>query len=233
MISGQLMTKELMKDIIQWDVISWSKAVKFWDLNVEWDKSQNCLELGGQQGGLSLWLALKGKMTVCSDLNDIKTKAVQLHSRYNISSFIEYQDIDATNIPYENHFDIIVFKSILGGIGRNGNYKMQQKVFKEIHKALKPGGKLLFAENLIASVFHQKLRKKFVKWGIYWRYISINEMKEFLKEFSFSDIKTTGVLGALGRNESQRNFLSTIDDKILNKICPDNWKYIIYGIAEK
>jgi hypothetical protein len=41
------------------------------------------------------------------------------------------------------------------------------------------------------------------------------------------------VLGTFGRNESQRNLLSTIDELILNKICPDNWKYIIYGIAEK
>jgi hypothetical protein len=37
----------------------------------------------------------------------------------------------------------------------------------------------------------------------------------------------------LGRNESQRNFLSKLDEIILNKVCPDNWKYIIYGIAEK
>ena len=39
-----------------------------------------------------------------------------------ISSLIIYQDIDATNIPYENYFDIIVFKSIIGGIGRNNNF---------------------------------------------------------------------------------------------------------------
>lgn len=58
-------------------------------------------------------------------------------------------------------------------------------------------------------------------------------MKEFLKDFSTYSIKTTGVLGTFGRNESQRNLLSTIDELILNKVCPDNWKYIAYGIAEK
>jgi hypothetical protein len=63
--------------------------------------------------------------------------------------------------------------------------------------------------------------------------VSVKEMKEFLKDFSSRQIKTTGVLGTFGRNESQRNLLSTIDELILNKICPVNWKYISYGIAEK
>jgi SAM-dependent methyltransferase len=227
------MTKELTKDIIQWDIKSWSKALSYWDNKIDWGKIENGLELGGREGGLSLWLALKGKTIVCSDLNDVQKTAEQLHIRQNVSSLIKYQDIDATNIPYENYFDIIVFKSIIGGIGRNDNYKIQQKVFKEIYKALKPGGKLLFAENLIASPFHQLLRKRFVNWGSSWRYVSIKEMNEFLKDFSCCDIKSTGVLGTFGRNESQRNLLSTIDELILNKICPDNWKYIIYGIAEK
>jgi SAM-dependent methyltransferase len=227
------MTKELTKDIIQWDIKSWSKALSYWDRKIDWGKIENGLELGGREGGLSLWLALKGKTIVCSDLNDVQKTAEQLHIRQNISSLIKYQDIDATNIPYENYFDIIVFKSIIGGIGKNDNYKIQQKIFKEIYKALKPGGKLLFAENLIASPFHQLLRKRFVKWGSSWRYVSIKEINEFLKDFSYCDIKTTGVLGTFGRNESQRNLLSTIDELIINKICPDNWKYIIYGIAEK
>ncbi|MEP7167970.1 MAG: methyltransferase domain-containing protein [Bacteroidota bacterium] len=227
------MTKELTKDIVQWDIKSWSNALTFWDKNIEWNKIKCGLELGGRQGGLSLWLSLKGIVTICSDLENVKKTAQPLHNRYNTSSLIKYQDIDATDIPYENFFDVIVFKSIIGGIGRNGNYEIQKKVFAEIYKALKPGGKLLFAENLLASSFHQWLRKKFVNWGNSWRYVSIKEMKEFLKEFSSCDLKVTGVVGVLGRNESERNFLASIDEIILDKVCPDNWKYIIYGIAEK
>ena len=227
------MTEELKKDIIQWDIKSWSLALDYWEKNIDWSKVNNGLELGGRQGGLSLWLALKGKQTICSDLKEVKSTAEPLHLRYHVNSLVTYQDIDATNIPYENHFDIVVFKSIIGGIGSNDNYKIQQKVFKEIYKALKPGGKLLFAENLIASPLHQRLRKKFVNWGISWRYVSIEEIKECLKNFSEYDIKSTGLLGTLGRNENQRNFLSSIDDILLNKICPDTWKYIAYGIATK
>ena len=227
------MTKELTKDIIQWDVKSWSKALSYWDSKVEWDKIQHSLELGGREGGLSLWLALKGKTVVCSDLKDVQKTAEPLHKRHHVSTWITYQDIDATNIPYEEYFDLIVFKSIIGGIGRNDNYKNQHKVFKEIYKALKPGGKLLFAENLAASAVHRRLRKRFVQWGSSWRYVSLDEMKEFLSDFSYYDIKTTGLLGTFGRTERQRNVLSAVDDLVLNKICPDRWKYICYGIAEK
>ena len=183
------MKKELTNDIIQWDIKSWSKAISYWDNKIDWNKIENGLELGGREGGLSLWLALKGKTIVCSDLNDVQKTAEKLHIRHNVSSLIKYQDINATNIPYENYFDIIVFKSIIGGIGRNDNFEIQQKVFQEIYKALKPGGKLLFAENLIASPFHQMLRKRYVKWGSSWRYLSLKEIKEFLKDFSTCDIK--------------------------------------------
>ena len=227
------MTEELKKDIIQWDINSWSKALAYWEKSIDWTTVNNGLELGGRQGGLSLWLALKGKQVICSDLKDVKNTAEKLHLKYNVSSLVQYQDIDATKIPYENHFDIITFKSIIGGIGSNDNYKIQQKVFKEIYKALKPGGQLLFAENLIASPLHQKLRKSFVNWGSTWRYLSIKEINECLRDFSSYEIKSTGILGTLGRNENQRNFLSSIDDILLNNICPDKWKYIAYGIATK
>jgi SAM-dependent methyltransferase len=227
------MTKDLTQDILQWDVKSWKVAIEYWDNNINWNKITNGLELGGRQGGLSLWLALKGVHTTCSDLNEVTNTAKPLHLQYHVSSLVKYQDIDATKIPYENYFDVIVFKSIIGGIGRNDNYEIQQQVFKEIHKALKPGGTLLFAENLIASPLHQLLRKRFVKWGSTWRYVSLNEMKEFLKDFSSYEINTTGVLGALGRNENQRNLFSKIDKLLLNYICPKQWQYIGYGIARK
>jgi SAM-dependent methyltransferase len=227
------MTKELIQDIIRWDVNSWTKALLFWEHKIDWNEIQNGLELGGREGGLSLWLALKGKQTICSDLKDVKNSAAKLHLQYKVDNLIEYRDIDATAIPYENHFDIIVFKSIIGGIGRNGGIDTQRRVFNEIYKALKPGGKLLFAENLAASPFHQRMRRKFVIWGDSWRYVSMDEMKEFLSDFSQIEIKSNGVLATFGRKENQRKMLYAIDNLILNRICPSSWKYISYGIAIK
>lgn len=227
------MNPQLLKEIIQWDVKSWSKALSYWEEHVDWNQVENGLELGGREGGLSLWLALKGKKTLCSDLKDVKDVAEKLHIKHQVTAFVSYEDIDASAIPYENHFDVIVFKSIIGGIGSNDNYEIQKKVFKEIYKALKPGGKLLFAENLVGSPIHQKLRKRYVNWGSTWRYVSINELKECLSDFSSYDLKTTGFLATLGRNEGQRKFLATADKLFWNHVSPANWKYIAYGVAQK
>ena len=221
------------KQIIQWDVATWIKALNFWDLNVNWEKVHVCLELGGRQGGLSLWLALKNKHVICSDLENVKQSAGPLHNAYGVEHLIEYKDIDATNIPYKNHFDLIVFKSIIGGIAKDSGIETQQKVFEEIRKALKPGGILLFAENLVASPLHKFARKKFNKWGSYWRYITIQETKSFLKEYKSVHFNTTGFSAAFGRNETQRYSLAKLDNMLLNKITPASWKYVVYGMAEK
>ncbi|MDX1651671.1 MAG: methyltransferase domain-containing protein [Brumimicrobium sp.] len=223
----------MKNDILQWDIRSWEKALKYWENNMEWDKVSNALELGSNKGGLSLWLGLKGVNVVCTDLTGVESNAKPLHDRYDVSGKISYQDIDASDLPYESEFDVIIFKSIIGGIGRNDDIDKQRKVFKEIHKALKPGGKLLFAENLIASPMHKTLRKNFVNWGDSWRYVSLDEMNDFLQIFDDYSIKTTGVISTFGRNEKQRNLFSTADRLLLNHISPRKWKYICYGIATK
>lgn len=227
------MDSKLYDDIIQWDVKTWKSAIDFWETKVNWESVGNALELGGREGGLSLWLALKGKKVVCSDLSNVKSTAESLHQKYNVCSLIEYQDIDATSIPYENHFDVIVFKSIIGGIGYGNNYEKQKKSFEQIYKALKPGGKLLFAENIAASLMHKKLRNRYVGWGNSWRYVTIKEMNLFLKDFSSFEIHSKGFLSVLGRNEQQKSLLASVDKTILNYIVPNEWKYMCYGVAVK
>lgn len=222
-----------IKDIIQWDLKTWSRSLYYWDKQVDWKNVNSCLEIGGREGGLSLWLALKGKKVICSDLYDVKSLAEKLHIKHKVTSLVSYQSIDATNIPYENAFDVIVFKSILASVGANNDIEKQKKVFQGAYKALKPGGYLLFAENLVASPVHRFLRKKFTEWGSSCRYITIKEVEDFLVDYSGVEIKTTGVLATLGRNEKQRNALSTMDNIVFNKISPKNWHYVTYGIARK
>jgi len=40
--------KKITKDILQWDVKSWSKALDYWDNYIEWDKMKIGIELGGR-----------------------------------------------------------------------------------------------------------------------------------------------------------------------------------------
>lgn len=222
-----------LADILQWDIRTWSSALRYWERKVDWKNVQHCLELGGREGGLSLWLALKGKQTVCSDLENTSATASTLHQKYGVGGLIRYQDIDATKIPYQDAFDLIVFKSIIGGIGHNNQKDKQAAAFQEMYKALKPGGTLLFAENLSASPLHRYLRNKFVGWGASWRYVTLDEMKEFLQPFHSVEMHTTGFAGTFGRTEKQRSLLSVFDKLLFNHTTPSSWRYMVFGMAVK
>jgi SAM-dependent methyltransferase len=227
------LTKELTADIIQWDINSWKYALEFWGQKYDFKDCTHALELGGRQGGLSLWLALKGIPTICSDLQNSEKTASALHQKYNVNHLITYHDVDATAIPYKNHFDVIVFKSILGGIGYGNNIKAQEQTFNAIYEALKPGGKLLFAENLAASPFHRFFRKKFVKWGNDWRYPSMDELETWLSKFSKKEFVCKGVWSTFGRTEKQRKFFSVADQILFNYITPKQHRYIVFAYAVK
>ncbi|UCH64581.1 MAG: methyltransferase domain-containing protein [Ignavibacterium sp.] len=225
--------KQLIKDIIDWDVVNWSKSIMFWQKKIDLkNKNYTCLELGGKRGGLSLFLAQKGNNVICSDLESPENLASELHRKYKAESRINYESIDATKIPYENKFDIVTFKSILGGISRDGNNWLKKITVNEIHKSLKLSGKLLFAENLEASFIHKFFRKRFVKWGVEWNYLKYNEIEEIFSSYSKLEYITVGFWGTFGRSETQRKFLGKIDS-LFEKIIPESKRYIVIGIAEK
>lgn len=222
-----------LADILSWDVRSWSTAVTYWDEHVDWQRVHTCLEVGAGDGGLSLWLSRKGKQVTCSDLSGVEARARPHHEAHGLAKQITYRDLDATNLGFEDTFDLVVFKSILGGIGRHGGAAAQRRAIAEMYKALRPGGVLLFAENLVGSPIHTFLRRRFVRWGATWRYVTTTELAQFLQSFSGVELLTTGVMAALGRSERQRELLARIDRAGLNTVVPARWRYIAYGIARK
>jgi SAM-dependent methyltransferase len=182
---------------------------------------------------LALWLAEKGYQVICSDIEDPASAAQALHKKYNVESLVSYQAIDATNIPYTNHFDIVIFKSILGAVGWQGRDDLQRRCLGEIYKCLKPGGQLLFAENLTGTGMHRFFRHRFSKWSKSWNYLSYNKLDSLLSDFSNYTIETTGFLGLLGGNEKMRGALGSLDQHILNSIIPERGRYIVFCVAEK
>ena len=226
--------RQLYNDIIEWDVETWKIALHFWDNVLGGGISGlKALEIGARNGGLTLYLALKGCNTVCSDLAGVTEEAKVLHKRYKVEHLVSYAKVDATDIRYPNNcFDIVAFKSVLGGIGRNDNKSAQQKAINEIYRILKPNGLFLFAKNLIGSRFHMLLRKKFIRWGSSWRYVSIREMEEFTSMLSFFKYSTSGFCSAFGRTEMHRKILH-IFDIIIVPVISNSYRYIIYGCARK
>lgn len=224
----------LARDVVEWDVENWSRALAYWErAHVLPPAPASCLELGARRGGLSLWLALKGHSVLCSDLENNEAVAGPLHERYGVKDRISYQAIDATAIPYENRFDVIAFKSMLGGVAFDGDIERQRRAVASMYRALKPGGVLLFAENLRGSRFHRMLRDRFVKWKSIWRYVALEEMREFLQPFSRVEYETTGVLGLCGRTPRMYTLLGRLDGAVLDRVVPAASRYIMYGAAYK
>lgn len=227
------MAKPELKDFMQWDIRTWSRALPFWESHFSAVADSEAIELGGREGGLSLYLASKGLKVLCTDIDDVTDKAAPLHKLHGVDNLVTYGVVDATNIPFENHFDVVIFKSIIGGIGRNDHPELQQQTFDSIYCALKPGGVLLFAENLKGSPIHSFFRKKFVRWGNEWRYVNMTELHHYMRHFKSHKITTTGFASAFGRTESQRNFLSYLDSTLFNHIVPSSWQYVSFGVAVK
>lgn len=224
------MEKDTLKKIIVWDIVNWSRAIKFWEENCAISGTDyNCLELGSSKGGLSLWLALNGNHVYCTDINGPEPSAYEIHSAYHCESRITYGCMDALHIPYQDYFDIIVFKSIMGGISF-AEPENKKLIISQIHKALKSNGRLLFAENLEATFFHRFFRSKFGTKN--WNYLNIGEVEDVFSCFKKTSYITTGFLGCFGRNEWQRNFLGKVD-KVLDPFLSFKNKYIIIGQAVK
>jgi ubiquinone/menaquinone biosynthesis C-methylase UbiE len=223
-----------LKDYLQWDIFIWGKALLFWSKVLETKNISNCLalEIGSKNGGLSLYLANEFKLKViCSDLKKPDT-AKDLHKKYNIGENIQYASADAIDLNFEsNTFDIVIFKSVLGTIGKDNYYEKQIKALNEMNRVLKDGGILLFAENAKASFLHSFFRKIFRRWGNYWRYITPDEMSNMLKKFSKKEIYTAGFLSAFVPLKMKKLVLPL--DNFIEKIVPKNSRYIVYGYAVK
>lgn len=221
-------SKQELQDILQWKVPVWKVPLFYWDKNVDWHSVHHCLEIGAREGGLSLWLAKHGKEVHCSDIQNPQNTAEKIHRQYPYTqNKIQYLVIDASQ-PFLHSYDLIVTKSVLGGIGHHHQFHLIEKTIQNIYNALKPNGYYLFAENASASILHQIIRKKFNQWAYRWYYLTIKEMKHLLHSYQEYHIHTFGFISPFFAH----NITSYID-KTLHTILPSTAEYLIYGMARK
>jgi ubiquinone/menaquinone biosynthesis C-methylase UbiE len=223
------MNPQLRRDIIQWDIKNWSKALPFWEPHLPSTEAR-VLTLGERHGGLTLWFAKAGFNVTSTDLEGVSDEAKALHQKHDVAALIKYQNADMLALPFaDNSFDVIAFKSVLGALSSKEN---QQQAIDEIHRVLVPGGTLIFAENLIGTGFHNWIRKKFVKWSTYWRYLHPKKDLDLFHKFDSAQHTTQGFFALFGRSESQRSFLAGID-AALQWMIPKSKRYIMFGVAKK
>lgn len=217
--------------IIEWDVATWAQAFPVWEAHLLDDLAGiKALEIGGRTGGLSLYLAGKGAQVICTDLTDPQERAQAKHRQAGVADRIQYRQADVLNLPFQNDcFQLVAFKSVLGTLRTAEN---QQQAFREIFRVLRPGGTVLFAENLPASPLHMAIRRLFTPWGAYWRYVTRQEVQSWCRDFSELHLASAGVLAAFGRSERQRAWLAQVDQRWQESV-PKAWHYALFGVARK
>ncbi len=229
-----MISDKIKKDIIGWDCFNWSKSLDFFDKNIVYDDVKNVLELGAseQSAGYSLFFSEKNLSTVCSSYLKTNSKLIERHKKYSFAKNIDYDTQDALQLTYTEKFDIICFKSMLGGICKNDNYENAKTVFNQIFKALKPGGYLVFSENLTSTFLHKYFRRKYISKS--WYYFSQSELKKLMTyNFNYINSQTVGFLSCFGRNEMQKDMIAFFDEKVFKYIIPNSWNYIFFGICQK
>ncbi len=226
------LSNALLDDVFEWDVVNWSRALRWWTPALQQLGGGRALEIGARRGGPSLWLALNGFEVVCSDVRNPEATARPLHQKYGVADRIRYEQVSALDIPYSEAFDVIIFKSVLGAVGAYGRTDRIYEALRQMHRALRPGGWLLFAENLAGSPLHRWGRKKLSAWGSAWNYLRYQDLPRLFAPFDELHYESVGLTAGLGRTESQRRLLGRID-RLIDRFVPPTWRYVAVGRAGK
>ena len=227
-------TEKLLRDIVEWDVSTWRKAIFCWDRRIDGlpggAAGRRALEIGARGGGVTMYLARKGFDCVCSDRGETFADAKRLHAEYGVSDRVAYADADAAALPFEDAgFDVVAFKSVLGSVGKNRQDEKIDAAMAEALRVLKPGGMLLFAENLKATRVHLYLRRRLNRWGSAWNYLSLERMRALLAPLEELELHTYGFWGCFWKDHP----LTRAADALCCRRNPSRRHYMCYGAGTK
>jgi len=224
------MPNQKFKSNISWDSPNWERGLNYiYKYKNRSFENKNVLEIGGANGSLSFWAANQNANVICSDILPLNRRIFGEIEKLKNGS-IHYEIINALSIPYESHFDFVLFKSVLGGIGRNNNLEAISSVMSQIRKSLKHDGQCLFLENMKGTAFHHLIRSKYGAGKNGWYYPTINDFIKTSKGFSSIQYKTFGLLGSTGKFQLP---IRTNVDKKIDQLVPNHWNYIFAGIISK
>lgn len=242
MTENRQMDKELLHDILDWDVFNWGRAISLWNNKAHEIAQENpgfsVLEIGAAGGGISLYWALLGATVVCSEIDGRFDRARALHEKYGVSDRVSYLALDAANVldtpfPYRNEFDVVTFKSVIGGVGVGDDTLYNQvALFENCYNALKPGGYLFFCENLAGSCLHMEARKLFTGHTKSWHYVTIDKVLALADRFDMIELETSGYFGIFGRTDRLSSALS-MADHCFERFVQPNHRYIFSAVCRK
>lgn len=218
-----------LKEYFGWDVYVWGRSLLLWNSAlVDVDCSGKlAIEIAANKGGLSTYLFDKGFKVICTDVVIPDRDVQENHRNNNIS--VRYENQDARKFTYpNNHADVIIFKSFLGYLSKDD----QVLALSEIYRVLKPGGKLLFAENLKATRLHTYARSKFVPWGTTWNYVRYDEVSTLFGKFDKLETDSFGFL-SLFIPWPWLKCGAYYVDRLIHSVLPPSTQYVLIGVAVK
>ena len=125
-------------NFIDWDIPNWSRALQYLDKHRHTEfYGKKVLEIGSGYGGLSFWAASNGAKVLCSDIVAPSEVAINMAKKYKIKN-IKFEKLNVLEMLYRDEFDIVLFKSVLGGISRSNNFSELKRIMYGIHDVLKP-----------------------------------------------------------------------------------------------
>lgn len=107
------------------------------------------LDLGAGLGGAARWLATHFDCRVtCLDLTPEYCEAAEALTKFTgLKSMVEIRQGDALNTPFDDgSFDLVWAQNVFM------NIKDKTALFREVHRVLKPGGKIAFMEVLAGPI---------------------------------------------------------------------------------
>jgi SAM-dependent methyltransferase len=238
---GSQLPAPALKDIIEWDVRTWSHCLDFWApvLHGMNPGLTRVLTVGERNGGLSLWFALQGYQVTCSDYERPTQQARALHEKYGVTNRITYADVNIFASPYPDlSFDIVACKSVIGGLKlimsdrSTRTLNNQSLAIAEIHRVLSPGGFFLGAENLTGTRLHQLARGWSKPGWLGWRHLTMGEIRQLFASFDRVEQQAYGFFGShftlFGLDR-----LTAALDSFFCPFLPAHWQYVSFIRARK
>jgi hypothetical protein len=224
--------RALIEDCCGWNRKTWADAVEFAVSQLpERLDGKKVLEIGaGKYSSIAPIFARKGANLLCSyygqHQQDIENGQLQIVvAKYGLEK-IPVEQRDVYNL--QETYDIIVLKSVLGGICRNENYgKLKLVIDRLLKENVRQGGYIVSLDNGHVRLF-TRLRNL---WGAAkneWTYFSRNKLLESLPNYDiqvrgFGFINVGAAKFLLHRNiEFVNHIIYFIDKIVLMLIDPED-----------
>tara|TARA_B110000908_G_C10163016_1_gene406998 strand:- start:105 stop:821 length:717 start_codon:yes stop_codon:yes gene_type:complete len=185
-----------------WSYKSWSHAFKESNFQLP-NKVDRILEIGASERSMvSLIFDGLASEIVISYYSDEQKRGVEqylasVRQKYHLKSKYVLEQIDATSV--EGSFDIVIMKSVLGGLFRQNNSTISDAtgfIGSLVSRAVKPKGLLISIDN--GKSILERTLSRFGARKNQWRFFSKSELNGAIRQTEFGVISSFSFETRLG-----------------------------------